>query len=103
MVDLSPERGPDGLDGYGLTASEDAMTVGARIPDTGYRDESLAELWQFPAASPTGEGVRGERMSSNRGEQLPAAAASGRQVVWLDAATGISDVVTRTRPAGRCA
>ena len=99
VVDLSPETGPGALNAYDLTVSDEAaatVTVGARAPEPSYRNESLAKLWQF-----AGDGSR-SRVSCNRGEQLYAAAAAGRQVVWLDATTGISDVVTRTRPSGTC-
>ncbi|MGW8331051.1 M4 family metallopeptidase [Streptomyces sp. NPDC055897] len=103
-VDLSPEGGPDSLNAYDLTASEDAVTVGARTYDPEYRNESLAKLWQFSAgAAPSDDGARKGRVSCNRGDQLSAAAAAGGQVVWIDATTGISQVVTRTRPTGRCA
>ena len=73
----------------------------ARTPVPEVRNEYLAKLWQF---SPTGTGddVRRSRVSCNRGEQLSAAAAAGTQVLWLDATTGISNVVTRTRPSGTC-
>ncbi|MFJ2404440.1 M4 family metallopeptidase [Streptomyces xanthochromogenes] len=103
-VDLSPEGGPDALNAYDLTASEDAVTVGARTYDPEYHNESLAKLWQFSAtASPSDDGARKGRVSCNRGDQLSAAAAAGGQVVWVDATTGVSQVVTRTRPTGRCA
>ncbi|UNO43346.1 M4 family metallopeptidase [Streptomyces sp. MST-110588] len=106
-VDLSPESGPDALNISDLTASQTAVTVGARVPGPGpgpgLNNESLAKLWQFAAdGAPQGEGVRKGRVSCNRGEQLSPAAAPGSQVVWLDATTGISNLVTRTRPAGRC-
>ncbi len=104
VVDLSPEGGPDALNAYDLTVSEDAVTVGARTYDPEFRNESLAKLWQFSAtASPSDDGARKGRVSCNRGDQLSAAAAAGGQVVWIDATTGISQVVTRTRPTGRCA
>ncbi|MFD7538359.1 M4 family metallopeptidase [Streptomyces sp. NPDC059819] len=104
VVDLNPEGGPDALNAYDLTVSEDAVTVGARTYDPEYRNESLAKLWQFSAtASPSDDGARKGRVSCNRGDQLSAAAAAGGQVVWIDATTGISQVVTRTRPTGRCA
>ncbi|MEU2584099.1 hypothetical protein ABZ612_14275 [Streptomyces avermitilis] len=73
----------------------------ARTPDPAFRNESPAKLWQFAPAG-KGDGVRKSRVSCNRGEQLSAAAAPGTQVVWLDATTGISNVVTRTRPSGTC-
>ncbi|EPH44292.1 putative Thermostable neutral protease NprT [Streptomyces aurantiacus JA 4570] len=103
VVDLSPEAGPKALNAYDLTVSDDAVTVGARLPDTEYRNETLAKLWQFAAdGSPADDGTRRGRVSCNRGEQLSAAAVEGSQVVWLDATTGVSDVVTRARPTGRC-
>ncbi|MDH6622715.1 Zn-dependent metalloprotease [Streptomyces sp. LBL] len=102
VTDLSPESGPDALNVSTVTASEEAVTMTARTPDTEIRNESLSKLWQF---SPTGTGdaVRRSRVSCNRGEQLSAAAAPGTQVLWLDATTGISNLVTRTRPTGSCA
>lgn len=100
-TDLSPETGPQALNIRALTASEEAVTMEARTPVPEYRNEYLAKLWQFSPA-PNGDGLRKSRVSCNQGEQLSAAAASGPQVLWLDATTGISDVVTRTRPADRC-
>ncbi|MFE7842565.1 hypothetical protein ACFU53_42835 [Streptomyces sp. NPDC057474] len=97
MVDLSPETGPNALDVFDVTASEDTVTAGARTGDPAIRNESLAKLWQFSGD----DGLR-SRVSCNRGEQLSAAAASGTRVVWLDSTTGISHVVTRGRPTGRC-
>ncbi|MFJ7074013.1 M4 family metallopeptidase [Streptomyces sp. NPDC098781] len=103
VVDLSPETGPDALNAYALTASEDTVTVGAYAPDTEIRNESLPKLHQFAATgSPDAPGTRKGRVSCNRGEQSSAAAVAGAQVVWLDSTTGITNVVTRTRPAGRC-
>jgi len=101
VTDLSPETGPEALNVSAVTASEEAVTMVARTPVAEYRNEYLAKLWQF---SPTGTGddVRRSRVSCNRGEQLSAAAAAGTQVLWLDATTGISNVVTRTRPSGTC-
>ncbi|GHH51351.1 hypothetical protein GCM10018775_49990 [Streptomyces umbrinus] len=103
VVDLSPQTGPDALNAYDVTASEDAVTVGTYLPDTEIRNESVPKLYQFAAAgSPEGPGTRKGRVSCNRGEQSSAAAVAGSQVVWLDATTGVTDVVTRTRPTGRC-
>ena len=101
VTDLSPETGPEALNVSDVTASEEAVTMIARTPDVEYRNESLAKLWQFSPAA-TGEGVRRSRVSCNRGEQFSASAAPGTRVVWLDATTGISDVVTRSRPSGTC-
>ncbi|MFE6171482.1 M4 family metallopeptidase [Streptomyces sp. NPDC056464] len=103
VVDLSPQTGPGALNAYALTASEDTVTVGAYLPDTEIRNESLPKLHQFAAnGSPDAPGTRKGRVSCNRGEQSSAAAVAGGQVVWLDSTTGITQVVTRTRPAGRC-
>ena len=99
VVDLSPETGPDALNVSDVTASEDAVTMTARIPDSDFHNETLAKLWQYPVSGDYGHR---SRVSCNRGEQLYAAAAPGTQVVWLDATTGISHVVTRTRPSGIC-
>ncbi|MEU3356258.1 M4 family metallopeptidase [Streptomyces sp. NPDC037389] len=97
VVDISPGQGEDALYGVGLTASEDAVTVTARTPDTVLRDATLSKLWQFST-----DGSRKGRVSCGRGEQLGAAAAGGAQVVWIDATTGYPDLVTRSRPAGKC-
>jgi len=103
VVDLSPQTGPDALNAYDVTVSEDAVTVGTYLPDTEIRNESVPKLYQFAAGgSPEDPGTRKGRVSCNRGEQSSAAAVAGSQVVWLDATTGVTDVVTRTRPTGRC-
>ncbi|MCH0565913.1 M4 family metallopeptidase [Streptomyces sp. MUM 2J] len=102
VTDLSPEAGPEALNVMDLTASPEAVTMAARIPDSEIRNVSLAKLWQFSPARPGGELLR-RRVSCNRGEQLVPAAAAGTRVVWLDATTGISSVVTRSRPTGTCA
>lgn len=99
VTDLSPETGPQALNVSHVTASDGAVTMVARTPDTVLRNESLSKLWQFPTH---GDGLRRGRVSCNRGEQLSAAAAPGTRVVWLDATTGTSEVVTRARPSGRC-
>ncbi|RLU83052.1 peptidase M4 family protein [Streptomyces griseocarneus] len=96
-VDISPGTGKDALRATGLSASEDAVTVAAATPDTQARNETLGKVWQL---SP--DGARRDRVSCNRGEQLMPVAADGRQVVWIDATTGSTDLVTRTRPAGNC-
>lgn len=103
LTDLSPETGPAALNVADLTVSEEAVTVVARTPSSELRNESLAKLWQFGPQAGGGDGMRRSRVSCNRGEQLSAAAASGTQVLWLDGTTGVSNVVTRTRPAGACA
>ncbi|WP_229353674.1 M4 family metallopeptidase [Streptomyces sp. UNOB3_S3] len=97
VVDISPGQGDGALYGVGLTASEDAVTVTARTPDTALRNETLSKLWQFSA-----DGSRKGRVSCDRGEQLGAAADTGARVVWIDATTGYPDLVTRSRPAGNC-
>jgi Zn-dependent metalloprotease len=97
VVDLSPETGPNALNVFDVTASENTVTAGARTGDPAIRNESLAKLWQF-----TGDDGTRVRVSCNRGEQLSAAAATGTRVVWLDSTTGISHVVTRARPSGTC-
>ncbi|MFI6206254.1 M4 family metallopeptidase [Streptomyces sp. NPDC051041] len=99
VTDLSPETGPAALNVREVTASEEAVTMEARTPLPDIRNEHLAKLWQFSAAS---DGEDPRRVSCNRGEQLSAAAAAGTRVLWLDATTGVSNVVTRARPAGRC-
>nr|WP_229891629.1 M4 family metallopeptidase [Streptomyces mashuensis] len=104
MTDISKETGPDALFAGALTASDDAVTVTAYhrdwawpAPGSQYRNDILPKLWQFST-----DGSRRDRVSCNRGEQSQAAAAGGRQVVWMDATTGYTDLVTRARPAGRC-
>ncbi|MCC3774111.1 M4 family metallopeptidase [Streptomyces sp. UNOB3_S3] len=97
VIDISKEQGADALYPASLTASEDAVTVWSRTPDTQYRNETLPKLWQFSA-----DGSRRARMSCNRGEQGLPAAVSGTQVVWIDSSAGYADLVTRTRPAGNC-
>ncbi|MFE7277464.1 M4 family metallopeptidase [Streptomyces sp. NPDC057623] len=103
VVDLSPQTGPDALNAYALTASEDRVTVGSYPAGAAISNESAPKLYQFAASgAPDDPGTRKGRVSCNRGEQSSAAAVGGSQVVWLDSTTGITDVVTRTRPAGRC-
>ncbi|MGA4838099.1 M4 family metallopeptidase [Streptomyces sp. G45] len=103
VVDLSSEGGPGAVNGYDLTASDAAVTVGARPPAADGGNESLAKLWQFAAdGAPDDPATSRGRVSCNRGEQLSAAAGPGSQVLWIDATTGTSQVVTRARPAGRC-
>ncbi|MFF4157524.1 M4 family metallopeptidase [Streptomyces sp. NPDC001678] len=97
-VDLSKEKGEGALFAQGLTASDEALTVTASLPDPKYHNETMSKLWQFGGAN----GTDRARVSCNRGEQLSAAAAGGKQVVWIDGTTGYTDLVTRTRPAGNC-
>ncbi|MEU7167563.1 M4 family metallopeptidase [Streptomyces morookaense] len=96
-VDISPDTGKDALQGTGLSATGDAVTVTARPADAQDRNGALSKLWQFST-----DGSRRGRVSCNRGEQLWGTADSGTRVVWLDATTGYTDLVTRSRPAGRC-
>ncbi|MFE0043358.1 M4 family metallopeptidase [Streptomyces albireticuli] len=96
-VDISPAEGKDALRGVHLTASDEAVTVGTESSETRIGNETLGKLWQL---SP--DGSRRSRVSCNRGEQFWPATAGGRQVVWLDATTGSTDLVTRSRPAGDC-
>lgn len=98
-LDLTPESGDGALHAFDLTVSDTSATVTAQVPDTVLRNESLAKLWQVPTDG-TGPAVR---VSCNRGEQLYAAADGGQRVVWIDGTTGYTDLVTRERPAGRCA
>ncbi|MFJ6016137.1 M4 family metallopeptidase [Streptomyces sp. NPDC092952] len=97
LKDISPESGDGALFAYGLTASDEAVTVTAQAPDTVYRNETLPKLWQLPL-----DGSRVQRVSCNRGEQSYAAADGGKRVVWIDGTTGSTDLVTRERPAGNC-
>ncbi|MFB6503436.1 MULTISPECIES: M4 family metallopeptidase [unclassified Streptomyces] len=97
LEDISPETGDGALLAYDLTASDEAVTVSAQVPDTTYRNETLSKLWQL-----TPDGSRVQRVSCNRGEQSYAAADGGRRVVWIDGTTGWTDLVTREWPAGDC-
>ncbi|MFJ9574918.1 M4 family metallopeptidase [Streptomyces sp. NPDC101191] len=94
---VSSERKPGAFIASDLTVSQEALTLVARTPDARYRNESLPKLWQLAT-----DGSRRERVSCNRGEQSYPAAGAGRQVAWLDATTGSTDLVTRERPAGSC-
>ncbi|MEU9052002.1 M4 family metallopeptidase [Streptomyces sp. NPDC048384] len=103
VVDLSPETGPNALNAYDLTVSEDRVTVGSYLAGAQLSNESAPKLYQFAAAgAPDDPATRKGRVSCNRGEQSSAAAVGGSQVVWLDSTTGTTDAVTRARPAGRC-
>ncbi|MBL1086909.1 M4 family metallopeptidase [Streptomyces actinomycinicus] len=102
IIDLSPETGPGALAVSDVTASADAVTMVARTPSPELTNATLAKLWQF-TPDRKGDGMQRSRVSCNRGEQLSAAAAGGTRVVWLDGTTGVSDVVTRARPTGKCA
>ncbi|MEV6999060.1 M4 family metallopeptidase [Streptomyces sp. NPDC093982] len=103
VVDLSPETGPNALNAYDLTVSEDRVTVGSYLAGAPLSNESAPKLNQFAAAgAPDDPATRKGRVSCNRGEQSSAAAVGGSQVVWLDSTTGTTDAVTRARPAGRC-
>ncbi|MEU5079571.1 MULTISPECIES: M4 family metallopeptidase [Streptomyces] len=102
VTDLSPETGPDALNVSEVTAGADAVTMVARTPAAEVSNAALSKLWQF-TPDHKGDGTRRARVSCNRGEQLSAAAADGTRVVWLDATTGTTDVVTRARPSGTCA
>ncbi|MFE2476118.1 M4 family metallopeptidase [Streptomyces sp. NPDC059389] len=94
---VSDEHKPGAVIATDLTVSQEALTLVAETPDTLYRNESLPKLWQL-----TTDGSRRERVSCNRGEQSHPAAGAGRQVAWLDATTGSTDLVVRERPAGTC-
>ncbi|MEV6683615.1 M4 family peptidase, partial [Streptomyces erythrochromogenes] len=94
---VSSEYKPGALRAIDLTVSQDTLTLVAQTPDAQYRNESLPKLWQL-----TTDGSRRERVSCNRGEQNNPAAGAGRQVAWLDATTGSTDLVVRERPAGTC-
>ncbi|MET9293700.1 M4 family metallopeptidase [Streptomyces sp. NPDC003077] len=103
VVDISPGDGPEALRPADLLATEDAVTVPTYtpVPDTGpapeYRNETLGKIWQLSV-----DGTQKGRVSCNRGEQVMPAVPGGRQVIWVDGTTGRTNLVTRTRPAGRC-
>ncbi|MDT9682301.1 M4 family metallopeptidase [Streptomyces sp. TRM76323] len=102
-VELGPEAGWGALRVHDLTASEDSVTVAAYAPDAPLGNEATPKLHQFAAAgTPGGQGTHKGRVSCNRGSQTHPAAVDGSRVVWLDATTGTTDVVTRARPTGRC-
>ncbi|GGX92380.1 hypothetical protein GCM10010358_52860 [Streptomyces minutiscleroticus] len=102
-ADLLPEYGPDARYAYDLTVSEDSATILSRLPDAPLSNEAGPKLHQFAAAgTPGAPGTYRGRVSCNRGAQTHPAAVGSSQVVWLDSTTGTTDVVTRTRPTGRC-
>ncbi|WP_212747330.1 hypothetical protein [Streptomyces montanus] len=75
MVDLSPQTGPDALNAYDVTVSEDAVTVGTYISGAEIGHESVPKLYQFAADGSPGEpDTRKGRVSCSRGEQGSAAA-----------------------------
>ncbi|CAL9375993.1 hypothetical protein SUDANB6_00958 [Streptomyces sp. enrichment culture] len=103
VVELAPETGWDTLRPHELTASEDSVTVAAHAPGAPLGNETTPKLHQFAAAgAPGAQGTYKGRVSCNRGSQTHPAAVDGSRVVWLDATTGTTDVVTRARPTGRC-
>ncbi|MEU4256739.1 M4 family metallopeptidase [Streptomyces fradiae] len=100
--DISSEYKPGALAASDLTVSDTAVTVSAQPlagEDAGDRlsNAALPKIWQLAA-----DGSRVQRMSCDRGMQLSPAADSGTRVVWLDGTSGWTNLVTRTRPAGRC-
>ncbi|GGQ02155.1 hypothetical protein GCM10010249_20810 [Streptomyces roseolilacinus] len=103
VVELAPEAGWGPLRVHDLTASGDSVTVAAYDPDAPLGNEATPKLHQFTAAgAPGGQGTYRGRVSCNRGSQTHPAAVGGSRVVWLDATTGTTGVVTRARPTGRC-
>ncbi|MGW4896604.1 M4 family metallopeptidase [Kitasatospora sp. NPDC004240] len=98
-TDLLPGRGPDAPRITSLTASDQAVTYtyASAKPTTGWSNAALPKLWQLPITGGTAQ-----RVSCNRGGQYLPAAGWGTQVLWLDATTGVSDLVVRDRPAGTC-
>jgi hypothetical protein len=99
MTDIVKEvPGDEGLWAMDLTASDTTVTLTTVIVDTVYRNETSPKLQQF-----TTDGKPLGRVSCNRGMQWLAAADTGSRVVWVDGTTSSTDLVTRERPAGRCA
>lgn len=100
VTDLIPEKGPDPVRAYGLTASDSAVTLTvypsyAQLPSD--LNDTLAKLYQYtPDGTPLG------RVSCSRGQQSNAAADTGSRVVWMDTTTTDTDLVTRQSPAGSC-
>ncbi|MEU9991383.1 hypothetical protein AB0E10_32190 [Streptomyces sp. NPDC048045] len=78
ITDLSPETGPNALNISDLTVSGQVVTMVARKASAGLGNESLSKLWQF-APEHRGDGLLRSRVSCNRGEQLCAAAGTGRR------------------------
>ncbi|WP_405504170.1 M4 family metallopeptidase [Streptomyces anulatus] len=97
-VTVTPESGAGSLYAYSLTASDEAVSVTTLPPATSWANDTLPKLYQ---ATPDGKGGA-RRVSCNRGDQVFAAAAEGRRVLWLDGTTGSTNLVKRDRPAGAC-
>ncbi len=95
---LTPESGTGSLYAYSLTASDDAVTVTTLPPAASYDNATLPKLYQV---TPDGKGGA-QRVSCNRGDQIYAAADTGKRVLWLDGTTGYTNLVKRDRPAGKC-
>ncbi|MFB7608162.1 M4 family metallopeptidase [Streptomyces gardneri] len=97
-VTVLPEAIEAPVYGYSLTASDDAVTLTSLPPATSWDNATLPKLYQV---APDGKGGV-KRVSCNRGDQVYAAADTGKRVVWLDGTTGSTDLVMRDRPAGAC-
>ncbi|WP_431955184.1 M4 family metallopeptidase, partial [Actinacidiphila sp. bgisy167] len=100
VTDIVPEKGPQPIRAYGLTASDTAVTVQVLSSWSQVFDDpndSLDKLYQFtPQGAPLG------RVSCDKGSQSGAAAGAGNRVLWIDSTTTDTDLVTRARPAGTC-
>jgi hypothetical protein len=97
-VTLVPETAESTVYPYGLTASDDAVTVTSMPFANWWANETLPKLFQVAV-----DGKKGpQRMSCSRGEQIYAAADEGKRVLWFDGTTSHTNLVKRDRPAGRC-
>ncbi|MFI6643387.1 M4 family metallopeptidase [Streptomyces sp. NPDC050504] len=103
VTDLVPEQSENAYF-QAVDASDQALNL------THWKPRSWGPVWvplanehltKVLQADLNGKNV--QRVSCNRGDQIGAAADTGRRVVWLDGTTGHTDLVTRNRPAGRCA
>ncbi|MER7756091.1 M4 family metallopeptidase [Kitasatospora sp. NPDC097643] len=99
VTDLLSGDAPEAVRNPAVTASDRAVTYASQTDHhtTGWTNAALPKLWQLPLTGGTPE-----RLSCNRGGQYGAAADEGTRVIWLDATTGHTDLVTRNRPAAHC-
>ncbi|MEU1510370.1 M4 family metallopeptidase [Kitasatospora sp. NPDC005748] len=97
--ELLPAGSPLAPADLAITATDRAVTFQQRgdKPADGWSNAALPKLYQLPVTGGTPV-----RVSCNRGTQFHPAADQGNRVVWLDATTGGSDLVTRDRPAAAC-
>jgi Zn-dependent metalloprotease len=89
---LIPERSKLATSGYGIAASDRAVTYQTFSFGTG-----LVHLLQL-----TTRGGGPVRVSCARGSQPVAVAGRQRRVLWVDLSAGRADLVTRANPVGSC-